>query len=83
MGPYRNKILKTMIENKDDWKDQSQDHNENRCLDAMSLVNTFCVMVTNYKQAYIGQGELFDKVMSLYKDCDDYGFVHDKKKTQV
>ena len=44
----------------------------------MSLVNTFSVLVTDYKKGKITQDDLYEQVMTLHKDCDSYGFVHDK-----
>jgi hypothetical protein len=61
-----------------DWKDQPSAPCNNRCLDAMSLVNTFTVLVTDYKKGKLTQDDLYEKVMSLHKECDNYGFVHDK-----
>lgn len=61
-----------------DWKDQSYAPCNNRCMDAMSLVNTFSVLVTDYKKGKMTQDDLYEQVMSLHKDCDSYGFVHDK-----
>ena len=62
----------------DNWKEQSTASCNNRCLDAMSLINTFCVLVTRYKKGPIDHDELYEKVISLYKECDNYGFVNDK-----
>ena len=61
-----------------DWKDQSYAPCNNRCMDAMSLVNTFSVLVTDYKKGKITQDDLYEKLMTLHEDCDNYGFVHDK-----
>jgi len=51
---------------------------ENRCLDSMSLINTFCVLITEYKKGLIDQDDLYEKIFNLYNDCNNYGFVHDK-----
>jgi len=72
-----------MIENRDDWKDQSKNHNDNRCMDAMSLINTFCVIVTRLNEGALEQDRFYDEILSLYRDCDNYGFVNNKKKTQA
>ena len=53
-------------------------YSKSRCLDAMSLINSFCVLVTRYKKGTIDQDDLYEKVLSLYKECDNYGFVNDK-----
>ena len=53
-------------------------YTKSRCLDAMSLINSFCVLVTRYKKGTIDQDDLYEKVLSLYKECDNYGFVNDK-----
>ena len=53
-------------------------YSNSRCLDAMSLINSFCVLVTRYKKGTIDQDDLYEKVLSLYKECDNYGFVNDK-----
>lgn len=53
-------------------------YTKSRCLDAMSLINSFCVLVTRYKKGPIDHDELYEKVLSLYKECDNYGFVNDK-----
>jgi len=71
-----------MIENKDDWKDQSYAPCNNRCMDAMSLVNTFCVIVTKLNEGTLEQDRFYDEILSLYRDCDNYGFVNNKKKTE-
>jgi|APSaa5957512576_1039674.scaffolds.fasta_scaffold62979_3 hypothetical protein len=53
-------------------------YTKSRCLDAMSLTNTFCVIVTQYKKGVIDQDDLYERLLKLYKDCDYYGFVNDK-----
>ena len=53
-------------------------YTKSRCLDAMSLINTFCVVVTQYKKGVLDQDDLYERVLSLYKECDNYGFVNDK-----
>ncbi len=71
-----------MIENKDDWKDQPRKQSDNRCLDAMSLVNTFCVIVTRLQEGELEQDRFYDEIFNLYRDCNNYGFVNKTKKTK-
>lgn len=55
---------------------------DNRCLDAMSLVNTFCVIVTRHQEGELKQDHFYEEIFTLYRDCSNYGFVNNKKKTE-
>ena len=55
-----------------------KDKTDNRCLDAMSLINTFCVVVTQHRKGLLEQDRFYEEILSLYRDCDSYGFVNNK-----
>ena len=66
---------KDKIDNK---KEQSTALCNNRCLDAMSLINTFCVVVTQHRKGLLEQDRFYEEILNLYRDCDSYGFVNNK-----
>ena len=53
-------------------------YTKSRCLDAMSLINTFCVTVTQHSKGLLDQDRFYEEILNLYRDCDNYGFVNDK-----